>query len=159
MGQRAQKIADTFEQANNELIAAAERCSDAQWKTATAAEQWPVGVVFHHVAEGHKAIAGLAQLLATGQPLPPVTFDMIHQGNAEHAKKHANCTKAETVKLLREGGAAAAGIVRGLGDEQLDKSGTLVADLPPMSAQQFLESILIAHIGEHLGNIRTSVGA
>jgi hypothetical protein len=158
MAQRAQALAEQFVQANNDLIATVERCSDAQWKTTTSGEKWSVGVVAHHVGQGHQAIAGAVQMLASGQPMPNLTFDMIHQGNAEHAKQHANCTKTETLTLLRDGGAHAAGVVRGLSDEQLARSGKVVTDLPAMSAQQFIERVLIGHVQEHLGNIRAAIG-
>ena len=42
----------------------------------------------------------------------------------------ANCTKEETVALLRAGGTAAASMLRGLSDEQLDAKGDAPADGP-----------------------------
>lgn len=156
MGKRGQALADRFEQANKEMTTTVERCSDAQWKTKTSGETWSVGVVAHHVAEGHGAIAGLIQKIATGQPLPPLTMDMLHQMNAAHAKQHANCTKEETLALLRKNGATAASTVRGLSDEQLDRSAPVLGG-PPMTAQQMVERVLIGHIQEHHGSIRATV--
>jgi hypothetical protein len=157
MAQRAHELADQFMKANGDLMATVERCTDAQWRTVTAGEKWSVGVVAHHVAQGYRQIAGAAQMLANGQALPHLTFEIIHQGNAEHAKQHANTTKEATLKLLRDDAAHAASLVRGLSDEQLDRSGTVLADLPPMSAQQFIERILIGHVHEHLGSIKTAI--
>ena len=57
MSQRSQVLANQFEQASQEMIATVERCSDAQWTTKTSGEGWSVGVVAHHVAQGHEAIA------------------------------------------------------------------------------------------------------
>ena len=158
MQKRSQGLANRFEQVNREMIEAVERCSDAQWKTKTSGETWTVGVVAHHVAQGHEAIADLVQKIATGQPLPPMTMDMIHEMNAEHAKQHATCTKGETVALLRTNAATAATAVRGLSDEQLDRSAPLLGG-PPMTAQQMIERILIGHVEEHYGSIRAAVGA
>ena len=157
MGQRATTLADRFEQANQEMIATVDRCSDAQWRVTTSGEQWSVAVVAHHVAEAHKYIAGLVHQIAAGQPLPPMTMDMIHQGNAEHAKQHADTTKAETLGLLRGNAAAAAAAVRGLSDEQLDRAAPLLGG-QPMSAQQVIENILIGHVKGHLGSIQTATG-
>jgi DinB superfamily len=159
MASRAQALAEQFAKANSDFIATVERCTDSQWKTVTAGEKWSVGVVAHHVAQGHRGIADAARMLASGQPLPHLTFEMIHQGNAEHAKQHANTTKEETLGLLCDGGAHAASVVRGLSDEQLDRSGKVLADVPPMSAQQFIERILIGHVHEHLGNIKAAIRA
>jgi hypothetical protein len=157
MGQRGQALADRFEQASKEMIATVERCSDTQWKSKTAGEEWSVGVVAHHVGEGHQAIADLVQKIATGQPMPPITMDAIHQMNAEHAKQYANCSKDETLTLLRKNAAAAASIVRGLSDAQLDRSTSVLGG--PMTAQQMVERVLIGHVQEHHGSIRTTVGA
>jgi hypothetical protein len=78
--------------------------------------------------------------------------------NAQHAKEHANCTKAETATLLKKGAATAAATVRGLSDEQLAKSGTVFTNAPPMTAEQLIQRGLIMHIDEHFGSIRKTVG-
>jgi uncharacterized damage-inducible protein DinB len=158
MSERTTALADRFEQANGEIIETVERCSDAQWRAKTSGEGWPVGVVAHHVAEGHKAIAGLVQLIATGQPLPGLTREKLDEMNAEHAKQHANCTKAETLQLLRTAAATAAATIRGLSDDQLERTASVLGG-PPMSAQQAIDRILIGHVHEHLANIKTAVGA
>jgi hypothetical protein len=85
-------------------------------------------------------------------------MDMLHEMNAKHAKEHANCTKAETIELHRKGAAAAAAVVLGLSDEQLAKSGPVLAGMPPMTAEQVVTGILINHIDDHFGSIRKTVG-
>jgi uncharacterized damage-inducible protein DinB len=157
MGQRSEALASQFEQANRELIGTVEACSDAQWKSKTSGETWSVGVVAHHVAQGHQGIAGLIKGAATGQASPGLTMDMIHQGNAEHAKQHANCTKEETLALLRTNGAAAASSVRGLTDEQLERSKETPAGT--MTVQQMIERILIGHVKGHQESIQATVTA
>lgn len=157
MSTRAQALATRFEEANSEVIRAVETCSDAQWGTKTHGEGWTVGVVAHHVAQGHPEVAGLAEMVATGKPLPPVTWEMIHQGNAAHANEHAHCTKAETLTLLRGNGAAAARMVRSLTDEQLARSASLMGNT--MTAEQVIEGILIHHPQDHLKSIKAALGA
>lgn len=155
MGNRAEALAKQFEQANNDVIAAVEGCSDAQWKAMTKEEGWSVGVAAHHVAVSHSGVFGLAQAIANGQPLPPITRDMINQGNAKHAQEFAGCTKQETLDLLRANGAAAATGLRGLSDEQLDRSATFapLGDAP-VSAQQAIEMVLIGHPQSHLQSMK-----
>jgi hypothetical protein len=114
--------------------------------------------VAHHVAEGHGGIAGLLQTVGHGQSVPNFTMDMIHAMNARHAKEHANITKVATLELLQTNGAKAAAAVRGLGDADLDRSGTVLTGAPPMSAAQVIEGILINHVNEHMGSIRATVG-
>jgi len=84
---------------------------------------------------------------------------MLHGMNAKHAQEFANCTKAETLALHKKNAAAAAALVRGLSDEQLAKSGTVLTGNLAMSAEQIVTGILINHIDEHLGSIRKTVGA
>jgi hypothetical protein len=49
--------------------------------------------------------------------------------------------------------------VRGLSDDQLAKSGTVLAGVPAMSAEQVISNILINHVNEHFESIRKTVGA
>jgi uncharacterized damage-inducible protein DinB len=158
MSGRAEELARRFEQVNDAMIATVESCSDEQWRKTCLGEQWSVGVTAHHVATAHGGIAGFVQALATGQPVPPLTSEMLDAGNAEHARQFADCTREETVELLRSGGQAAASTVRGLSDEQLD-NGT---ELPLMggrrvSAGEIVETGLIGHPASHLESIRATL--
>lgn len=157
MGARAETLAKQFETTAAEMTKTLGQLTDADW-TKTTGEKWSVGVTAHHVAGAHEPIAGIVKTIAAGQPMPHFTMDMLHDANAKHAREHASCTKAETLALHERGVAAAAATVRALSDAELDRSGTVLADAPPMSTQQVIEGILINHITEHLGSIRTTVG-
>ena len=158
MGARSEALAKAFEGKAAEMTATIEKLSDADWKKVTAAEKWPVGVTAHHVASSHEAIAGLVKTVASGQSVPNLTMAMIDEGNAQHAKEFANCTKAETLALHKQGVTAAAAAVRGIDDANLDRSATVLTGMPAMSAQQAIEAILINHITGHLGSIKATVG-
>lgn len=158
MGARAEQLASKFEQSCREFNLLVERLSDAEWKAITSAEKWPVGVVAHHVAEGHGGIAALVQTVAQGQSVPNFTMDMIHAMNVRHAKEHAHTTKVATLELLQTNGAKAASVVRGLSDSDLDRSGTVLTGMPPMSTLQVIEGILINHVHEHMASLRATIG-
>ena len=158
MGARSETLAKQFEGKATEFTMVIEKLSDAEWKTVTASEEWPVGVTAHHVASAHEPIAGIMKTVASGQAMPPFTMAMLDEMNAKHAKDFAGCTKAETLDLNRKGVTAAAGVVRGLSDAELDKKGAVVTGMPEMSVQQIIENILINHVEEHLGSIRATVG-
>jgi hypothetical protein len=158
MGARAESLAKQYEAKAAEMTATLNGLSDADWKKTTDAEKWSVGVTAHHVAGGHEPIAGIAKTVAAGQSIPNFTMAMLNDMNAKHAKDFAGCTKAETLALHQKGVAAAAAIVRGFSDAELDRSGTVMAGMPPMTAQQVVESILINHINDHMGSIRKTVG-
>ena len=158
MGARAESLAKQFEAKAAELTATIGKLSEADWQKVTAAEKWPVGVTAHHAAGAHEPIAGIVKTLASGQPMPHFTAAMLDEMNAKHAQEHAACTKAETLALHQKGVAAAAATVRALSDAELDRSGTVLAGMPPMTTQQAVEAILINHVAEHTGSIRKTIG-
>ncbi len=157
MTERAEALATKFEAANNDLIATVEAASDEQWKTVCAEEGWSVGVVAHHIAGGHPLIAGLVGALASGVDIPALTMEQIDQSNKEYAVEFASVNKDETLEMLRTGGAAAAVAVRGLSDEQLDRTSTVMAGAPDMSVEQVIENVLIHSVTGHHASIKKSI--
>jgi uncharacterized damage-inducible protein DinB len=161
MGARAEALAKKFEAKVDEATAAFEKLSDADWKKVTTEEKWSVGVTAHHIAVAHQIIGGLLKSVADGKASGPATMAMsaIDEMNAKHAKEFADCTKAETIALHKQNAAAAAAMVRGLSDEQLDRSGNLLVGMPAMTAEQVGTTILVGHVDGHLKSIRSTVGA
>ncbi len=159
MGARSENLAKQFEAKAAEATGVMEKLSDADWKKVTSAEKWPVGVTAHHIAVSHELLGGLVKSVASGQAGPPIKMDDIHALNAKHAQDAASCTKSETLALHRKGVAAAAAIVRGLNDADLDKNATVLVGMPPMTAEQLTSGLLVGHIQEHLGSIRATVGS
>ena len=159
MGAKGEALARQFEAKAQEATAVLKKLSDADWKKTTQAEKWTVGVTAHHVAGSHEGIANIIKTVAAGQAMPHFTMGILDEMNAKHAKEHAGCTKAETIALHEKGVAAAAAVVRGLSDDQLAKSATVLTGMPPMSAEQVVSGILINHIDDHFGSIRKTIGA
>jgi hypothetical protein len=159
MGAKGEALAKQFETKAQEATAVLEKLSDADWRKVTAAEKWPVGVTAHHVAQSHEGIANIIKAVVAGQSMGNFTMDMLNEMNAKHAKDFANCTKAETLDLHKKGAAAAAAVVRGLSDDQLAKSATVLTGMPAMTAEQIVTNILINHINDHYGSIRKTIGA
>ena len=159
MGAKAESLAKKYEAKAAELTATIQKLSDADWKKVTTAEKWPVGVTAHHVAGAHEPISGIVKTLAAGQSIPGFSMAMLDEANAKHAKDFAGCTKAETLALHEKGVKSAAAVVRGLDDTQLDKGGTVLTGMPAMTCQQAIEGVLIGHIDDHMGSIRSTVGA
>jgi hypothetical protein len=157
MAGRADALARQFETKADEATAVFERLSDTDWKKTTAAEQWSVGVVAHHVAGAHAYLAQALQAVAKGQDLN-LAMDDLHAQNAKHAKEQANCTKAETIALHKKNVATTAAAVRGLNDADLARSATVIVGMPPMSAEELATGFLIGHIDEHLKSIRATLG-
>jgi len=158
MAAKAEALAKQFEAKVQEATGVLEGLTDADWKKTTASEKWTVGVVAHHLAGAHEAIAGIIKTVASGQATN-FTMDMLHDMNAKHAKEFASVSKAETIALHKKNAATAAAIVRGLSDADLGKSGTVLTGMPPMSVEQIVNGILINHVDEHLKSVRATIGS
>jgi hypothetical protein len=158
MGAKGEALAKQFEAKAQEAAAGIEKLSDADWKKVTAAEKWTVGVTAHHLAGAFEPVAGIITGIVSGQLPGGFSRAMLDEMNARHAREHADCTKAETIALLKKGAPMAAAVVRGLTDDQLAKSGAVFTDAPPMTAEQIVMGGLITHIDEHFGSIRKTVG-
>jgi hypothetical protein len=159
MGAKSEALARQYETKVQDATAVLEKLSDADWKKTTAGEKWPVAVVAHHVAGSHEGISRIVKTVASGQVMPGITMDMLHDMNAKHAQEHANVGKAETVALHKKNAAAAAAAVRGLSDEQLARSATVLQGMPAMTVEQIITNILINHVDEHIASIRKTVSA
>ena len=158
MGQKSEALAKQFETKARDAAAVIDKLSDADWKKVTEGEKWTVGVTAHHLATAFEPVSGIVTGIASGQPMGNFSRALLDEMNARHAKEHAGCSRAETVALFKKGAATAAAVVRGLSDEQLTKSATVLTDAPPMTAEQMIMGALIHHIDEHVGSIRKAVG-
>ena len=153
MNTRTQQLFTQFEAANQALMAALKAYSPAEWAKIPADEQRSVGVLAYHIAEGYPAIFGLAQLIATGQPLPPLTLEMLHFGNAQQAATYAHGDQAGALALLQQNGTLVGEQLRTLTDEQLAQSAALFGQT--VTAEGFIEHTLIGHIHEHAASIHS----
>jgi len=158
MGAKSETLAKQYEAKVQEATTGLEKVSDADWKKRTSGETWTVGVVAHHIATGHEGIAGIIKTVAAGQTIPNFTLDKLHEMNAKHAQDFANVGKAETVALHKKNAAAAAAVVRGLSDQDLARSGTVLSGMPAMTVEQIVTNILINHVDEHYKSICSTVG-
>jgi len=155
---RANVLAERIEQGAAALAAFAEGLSDSEWRVVVPVDGRTVGVTVHHVASMYPIEVGLVQVLASGKPVEGVTWDVVANINAEHARKHALVTKAEALALLQANSRAAAAAVRAMRDEELDRANkvSLNADAP-LTAQFFIEDHPLRHSWHHLAKIRAAV--
>jgi hypothetical protein len=155
MSQRAEALAVRLEQGARALATFANDLTDAQWQTRVPKDGRKVGVVVHHVANMYPLEIQLAQALAEGKPVAGVTWEAVHELNAGHAKEYDAVTKEAALDLLRRNSTAAAGAIRALSDEELDRAApvSLNADAP-LTCQFFLEDHAVRHSYHHLATIR-----
>ena len=160
MSQRTNALADRLEQGARALATFASALTDAEWHTRLPKDGRKVGVVVHHVATMYPLEIQLAQTLAGGQPVAGVTWDIVHEMNAAHAKEHDGVTKEAALDLLRRNSTAAAAAIRDLSDEELDRAAlvSLYSDAP-LTCQFVLEDHAVRHSYHHLARLRAAVQA
>lgn len=145
-----------FAALNNEIIAFVERCPATLWHTPCANDGRTVAVVAHHIASSHEPVMQLVQMVADGQSLPTLSYEMFDAANAHHAQQAAHCTQKEVIALLREKGQAVATALSQLNTEQLARSAQLSFANATMRAQDMIEHILIGHAHMHFTNMQAT---
>lgn len=159
MSERAQRLADKFEQARNNLIATVESIPDDKWSLICQNDERPVGVVAHHVGTAFSYTFEAAELAGTGQPVPPMTMELVNAGNAKHALEHGNCSKEDALEVIRKNGDHVRKGIAAMSDEHLDRrvNFPLVGGSDPVTVEQILDRLVIGHINVHLQDIKATV--
>ena len=155
MNQRSNALAEHLEQGVRSLVTFASTLTEAEWNTPIPHDWRTVGIVVHHVASIMPLEIDLAMTVANGKPVVGLTWDSVHQLNAEHARANGHAGKDETLDLLRKNAASAAATIRGLSDAQLDRAlpVSMYSDAP-LTTQFLLEDHAVRHAYHHLGKIR-----
>ena len=155
MSTRAQALAQRIEQGARELADYAQGLSDDLWQMVVPPDGRRVGVIIHHVASVYPIEIHLATEIASGKPIVGVTWGVVADMNAKHAKEHAGVGKEHTLGLLRSNSRAAAEAVRSFADQQLDRAApcSLNADAP-LTAQFLIEDHAVRHSWHHLAKIK-----
>ena len=157
MNPRSQALAQKVQAFNRDLLDCVHRCSDSDWHKTCQAEDWPVGVVLRHVADGHYGVMALAQMIIKGDPLPELTMEAVIQMGNDHAREHAACTREEVIALLEKNGGALSEFIANLSEDELDRQGQMALIGGPVSTQQILEMLILHSGGDHLSSVRTTI--
>ena len=157
INRRANALAERLEQGARALEAIATALTETEWQTPILGDGRTIGVVVHHVATMYPLEIQLAQALAAGKPIADVTWDVVNELNAKHARENSAVTKEEAIELLRRNSAAAAAAIRALSDEELDRAETVSLNAnTPLTCQFFLEDHAVRHSYHHLARIRAA---
>jgi hypothetical protein len=160
MSRRAELLAGRIEEGAARLAAFAEGLSDAEWLTPVSrSDGRSVGVIVHHVASVYPVEIDVARMIASGQAVTDITWEVIAELNAKHAGEQAGVTKAATLELLRRNSREAAAAVRAFTDEELDRAAPFSLSFgAPVTAQFVIEDHALRHSWHHLARIRTVLG-
>ncbi len=159
MNNRSEALAGRLEAGAAALAAFAGKLSEAEWHTRLPKDGRKVGVVVHHVASVYPVEIHLASLLASGQAITGVTWEVVANMNRDHAKEHDATSKEATLALLAANSGAAAAAIRALSDERLDRAAPVSLNSEaPLTCQFMLEDHAVRHSYHHLAGIPAALG-
>ena len=134
--------------------------SEAEWRTRVSeTDHRSIGLIVHHVATVYPIEVDLARAIANGRAVTDVTWEVVAQLNANHAREHAGVTKAAALELLRRNSHEAAAAVRRFTDDELDRAAPFSLSFgAPVTAQFVIEDHALRHSWHHLARIRKVLG-
>jgi hypothetical protein len=161
MKSRAEQLASRIEEGAASLAALAQQLTDAEWRTpigdgnGNGRDRRTVGVIVHHVATMYPIEIDVARVVASGKAVTDVTWDVVADINANHAREHAGVSKEAALDLLRQNSRAAADAVRGFSEDELDRAAPFSLSYgAPVTAQFVVEDHALRHSWHHLARIR-----
>ena len=132
--------------------------NDEQWKVMTEAEGWSVGTAVHHIGQSLETTFGFTSLII-GDTVPSVSMDDIHSSNAAHAEEFAHPDKAETLAMIEASTETVTEGIAALSDDDLDRAAVVAAfSSEPLPARNWIEMVVIGHIGMHQSSIESAIG-
>jgi hypothetical protein len=146
MSQRAKEISKRIQSFADEVITFVESLTGSAWNKVCDWEDWTVGVTARHVGAGHFAISKMAAMIVKGEDLPPLSMDQINAMSEKDSRKHADCTKAEALELLRKNSV------------ELDRRGNMPAFGGEVTTEQLLDFIIFQSAAQHFDSMRAAVG-
>jgi hypothetical protein len=148
---RANALADDFSAANAEAMDFVRRCTSAEWSVTVPGEEWPVGVVLHHVAVGHGHGVRWLHEMAAGEGVTD-TAEGIDGENAAHALRMAAVGQDETLALLEQNGTRLEAALRALSEEELDRSAPFGPAGGRAMPTEALAAVAARHTRDHLAH-------
>jgi len=143
MDERAEDLARRLEQSTEAVRAVIE---------SRRADEDDNRVLAHHLATCHALVLSLAQAIINKEPLPSISWEMIHEINYQHVRANRTVDLGEALELLRTTTDSTAEAIRQLTAEQLDSAAGwgLGAERSAVSASDVIEARMIGHVHEHM---------
>jgi hypothetical protein len=152
---RAQELAAAFVKEIDAVIKTVEALTDEQWRLKTAGEGWLVCVVARHIAT-RTGFLGLDGIISGNPTQVFEDLNNLDARNAQDAREFADCTRDETLELLRGFSYRVEQLVAGLTDDQLKLRGEVMAR-GLVTAAQWIPLMMISHVRAHHESIIQAV--
>ena len=157
MNARTQVLAGELASITQQIADFIHQCTEAEWRTITEGEHWPVCSVCRHIARGFEIHPQVIRLAANGEAMPTgYTWEDIHQSNAEQARCWAGLAKEDVLVPLHRYSDEAVTFIGDLDDKQLDQITKSPLDEGMVSVQQMVEG-MIDHVRIHLESVRATI--
>ena len=158
MSTLAHQLADRIVEGADELASFARDLSDAQWRAVVKPDGRTVGVIVHHVGNMYPIEMDLVRKAVANQPITDVSWDVVAQINAAHAREQAAVTKEEALDLLARNSREASEAIRRLTDAELARAVPFSLSYgAPMTVQFIIEDHPLRHPWHHLSRIRKAL--
>lgn len=158
MSKTSADLSQEFQSRASEFADLVRGLDDEQWQALCVAENWSVGTTAHHVGESFESTWGVTGLIVADS-VPPISWDDINAANADHAAKFPNPDKAETLEMIEAKSAEVAEAIAALPEDDLDKAAVVPAfGAEPLPARNWIEMVVIGHIGMHKPSIEAAAG-
>jgi hypothetical protein len=159
MPSRANQLADRIEEGAALLAAVAQQLTPEQWATPVLPDGRTVGVIVHHVANMYPIELDVVRSALAQDVISDVTWDIVADINAAHAREHAGVSKEAALALLAQNSASAAREVRNLTDAELDRAVPFSLSYDaPVTVQYIIEDHPMRHPWHHLARIQRTLG-
>ena len=156
----ANQLADRIQEGATTLANFVRELNDAQWKVIVPRDGRTVGVIVHHVASMYPIELGVVQMAVDGKAITDVTWEVVADINAKHAKEMAGVGKAEALELLARNSLDAARAIRKLTDADLTRAVPFSLSFgAPMTVQFIIEDHPLRHPWHHLARIKAALRA
>jgi hypothetical protein len=133
--------------------------TEAEWQLNSVSENWPLGLLASHIANGYTNVAGWIRKVLDGQPLT-VTGDEIDEANHEAAEAYTPQSGDELLALLKTKMADLNKLVEGLSDAQMAQAAPMTLIGGREVTPAFLvERVLRHHTRGHLESFRLTLAS
>ena len=130
--------------------------TEADCRRTSAAEGWPAVILAYHIGLGLRRQAGFIARALTGEGPFEFQYEPTHDMNAVNARLHALISNDEAVDEIAEGWARLQGVTARMAEEDWARD-VFAFEGRRRSADVVLRRIVLPHLVEHLGSLRTTV--